>query len=213
MIHRCGRSGPRQGPTVAPLPPRRWHGPQQERDYVTTSAVSGAQTKPQREGRWVLLSFSVLLFRICLPIALCVCVCACAACTYVQRSHIPCVLCGSAMTMLFLTTGQRLFHNNLSFCKAALTLQSKLACPCEIGGARELGDTVTSSSKDVFVPSTPVSWRDLVTAHGCCGTVFTPVFCIFAFIGGRCNKCHRLESNHQCGGYVECFISYQDDGA
>lgn len=51
MIHRCGQAGPPSaaGPMVAPLPQQRWHGLQQEPDYVIISAVGGAQTKPQRE--------------------------------------------------------------------------------------------------------------------------------------------------------------------
>lgn len=48
------------------------------------------------------------------------------------------------MGMLFLTTGWWLFHNTSSFSKAAVTLQSELACNMQNMSIRKLGDIVTS---------------------------------------------------------------------
>lgn len=49
----CGDTAP----LVATLPPQWWHSPQKEYDYVITSAVGRAHSKPQREGRWVLWTY------------------------------------------------------------------------------------------------------------------------------------------------------------
>ncbi len=62
----------------------------------------------------------------------------------VQSSHIPCVFYGSAAGMLLLTTVW-LFHNNSSFCKAAVMLYSEFARPREIGGGCKLGDVVITT--------------------------------------------------------------------
>ena len=60
MIHRCGQKGPPSaaGAYGGPPPAQWWHGPLLEHHYVIASAVGRAQTKPQREGRVLLTSWT-----------------------------------------------------------------------------------------------------------------------------------------------------------